>query len=298
MPPVDDHVVRMAAFQFLDRLRLVHGDVFPWSALKSGFVFQGQEIALIGAAGIWKPRVLDVPISITTSPDNPYGDVIGADGLLSYRYQASERRSYDNEGLRRAMVEGRPLIYFHGLEPGRYSALWPAVIVGDDPATKTFSVACDDVQLLRPDLPVTVADDVRRRYVTTLAVRRLHQTAFRQRVLRAYRERCSVCNLRHVELLDAAHILPDQHERGEPVVRNGLSLCKIHHAAFDANILGVSPDYVIEIRDDILTEIDGPMLKHGLQAHHRGRLLVPRSSNEKPDRDRLDERYQQFRAAS
>ena len=25
-------------------------------------------------------------------------------------------------------------------------------------------------------------------------------------------------------------------------VRNGLALCKIHHAAFDANILGVRPD--------------------------------------------------------
>lgn len=228
----------------------------------------------------------------------PYGDTIADDGLLSYRYQGSASRSYDNDGLRRAMQETRPLIYFHGLSPGRYSALWPAVIVGDDPVTSTFTVACEDVQLLRPDLEVTVADEVRRRYVTRLAVQRLHQAAFRQRVLKAYRESCSVCNLHHPQLLDAAHILPDLHEHGDPVVPNGLSFCKIHHAAFDANILGVRPDYIIEIRRDILTEVDGPMLEHGLQAHHGGTLLTPRAVSEQPDRERLELRWQEFRRAS
>ena len=294
----DDQLVRLAAFQYLDRLGAMHGDVLPWSALANGFSFEGVSIPLIGAAGIWKPQVLDVPISITTSPKNPYGDSIGDDGLLSYRYQGSAARSYDNDGLRRAMHEGRPLIYFHGLEKGLYSALWPAVIVADDPGTQTFTVACEDVQLLRGDLAATVVDDVRRRYVTRLAVQRLHQTAFRQRVMRAYRESCSVCNLHHVQLLDAAHILADANAQGDPVVTNGLSLCKIHHAAFDANILGVRPDYVLEIRGDILQEVDGPMLKHGLQAHHGGKLIVPRTATERPDRDRLELRYTEFREAS
>jgi hypothetical protein len=89
-------------------------------------------------------------------------------------------------------------------------------------------------------------------------------------VLTAYQESCSICSLRHVQLLDAAPIIPDGEERGNAVVTNGLSLCKIHHAAFDTNILGIRPDYSIEIRDDILLEVDGPMLKHGLQAHHGG----------------------------
>ena len=294
----DDHLVRLAAFRYLDRLRLTHGDVLPWSALTSGFSFQGVNVPLIGAAGIWKPQILDTPISITTSPRNPYGDVIGDDGYLSYRYQGSPARSYDNVGLRRAMHEAKPLIYFRGLGRGIYSALWPAVIVADDPTSQTFTVACEDIDSLRSDLTATVVDDVRRRYVTRLAVQRLHQTAFRQRVLRAYRDSCSVCNLHHVQLLDAAHILADAHEHGDPVVTNGLSLCKIHHAAFDANILGVRPDYVVEIRNDILSEVDGPMLKHGLQAHHNGKLIVPRAEAERPDRARLEVRYDEFRAAS
>jgi Transglycosylase associated protein/HNH endonuclease len=40
-------------------------------------------------------------------------------------------------------------------------------------------------------------------------------------------------------------------------VPNGLSLCKLHHAAFDRHFLGLRPDYVIEVRRDILKEHDG-----------------------------------------
>ena len=61
------------------------------------------------------------------------------------------------------------------------------------------------------------------------------------------------------EEFDAAHILPDGHPRGEPVVPNGLALCKLHHAAFDGHVLGVRPNLAVELRLDILREPDGPM---------------------------------------
>jgi len=147
------------------------------------------------------------------------------------------------------MGEARPLIYFHGLSKGYYAALWPAVIIADDPARQTFTVACEDIDLLRPELPATVVDEAPRAYVTRLAVARLHQAAIRQRVLRAYRQRCTVCQIRHVQLLDAAHILADRHPQGDPLVSNGLALCK-SMTQHDANILGVHPDHVVEIRRD------------------------------------------------
>jgi putative restriction endonuclease len=60
--------------------------------------------------------------------------------------------------------------------------------------------------------------------------------------------------------------LDGRHERpGLPEVPNGLALCKIHHSAYDVNILGVSPDYRVHIRSDVLREHDGPMLRWGLQ---------------------------------
>ena len=295
---LDDGFVRRAAFEYLDGLRSSYGDALPWSALTRGFSVEGTNVPLIGASGIWKPQVLELPISIATSPKDPYGDSIGNDGLLEYRYQGSAAREYDNVLLRRVMAEGRPLIYFQGLTKGYYCAVWPAVIVADDPAMHTFTVACEDVDLLNPELASTVADEVRRQYVTRLALVRLHQAAFRQRVLRAYREQCTVCRIRHRQLLDAAHILGDRHEHGEPVVSNGLSMCKIHHAAFDANILGLRPDYVVEIRRDILEEIDGPMLRHGLQEHHGSRLVLPRAEQDRPNPALLELRYEQFHKAS
>jgi len=113
-------------------------------------------------------------------------------------------------------------------------------------------------------------------------------------VLRAYETQCTVCHFRHAELLDAAHILGDKHERGDAVVTNGMSMCKIHHAAYDSNFLGVTPDYEIRINRSLLEEKDGPMLKHGLQDMHGAQLVVPRRPADRPDRDRLAERFAQF----
>ena len=108
------------------------------------------------------------------------------------------------------------------------------------------------------------------------------------------REQCALCRLKHPELLDAAHIIPDSHPEGEPVITNGVSLCKLHHAAFDKLVIGISPDYEVVVREDILEEIDGPMLQHGIKEMHGGTIQLPKSKSQWPDRDHLDIRFQQF----
>lgn len=143
-----------------------------------------------------------------------------------------------------------------------------------------------------------VAEPVTRSYITISTQKRLHQQSFRLRVLKAYRECCAVCKLKHDELLEAAHILPDTHPKGEPWVSNGLSLCKLHHAAFDAQILGIRPDLVVEIRKDILEEPDGPLLIYGLKEwHNRKLMVVPHSPRLKPRSDFLEERFELFKRA-
>ena len=116
-------------------------------------------------------------------------------------------------------------------------------------------------------------------------------------MLNAYQRHCAFCKLRHEELLDAAHIIPDNEAGGDPIVPNGLSLCKLHHAAYDRQFLGVRPDYVIEVRRDLLEEEDGPMLLHGLKGMHLQPLFAPRKVDLKPDRERLQVRWERFRAA-
>ena len=126
--------------------------------------------------------------------------------------------------------------------------------------------------------------------------RRLHQPMFPRRVLAAYRTRCALCRLRHGELLDAAHIKEDS-DGGEPLVPNGIAMCAIHHRAFDSFVIGVRPDYVIEVRRDVLDEVDGPTLQHALQGVHGSSLLVPARRPARPDPELLEARYERFRVA-
>ena len=132
-------------------------------------------------------------------------------------------------------------------------------------------------------------------YATGQAKYRLHQHRFRELVIDAYGGRCTVCRLAQMPLLDAAHIIPDKDERGRPEVPNGLSLCKIHHSAYDSNILGITPAYRVEIRPDILQEVDGPMLRYGLQAAHEQGIILPRRPSDRPNPEFLEMRYQSFR---
>ena len=81
------------------------------------------------------------------------------------------------------------------------------------------------------------------------------------------------------------------------MISNGLALCKLHHSAFDQNIIGIRPDLMIEVSERVLNEIDGPMLLHGLQGFHGATIQVPRSKEQKPKTSFLEERYEAFRAA-
>jgi putative restriction endonuclease len=301
----------VAAFRFLEERTQFLGEALPRDVLASGFDFEGQRVPLIGPQGIFKPALLPrIPLSITTVPTvegrpRPYDDEFTQEGLLRYRYRGTDPAHRDNAGLRLAMECRTPLIYLYGLVPGRYMPQWPVYVVGDDPPGLSFTVAVDDRRLaavrgfaLSEDVAASAAGvEARRAYVTRESRQRMHQQAFRERVLRAYSEQCAVCRLRHEELLDAAHILPDGHPKGAPVVPNGLALCKLHHAAFDCFILGVRPDLTVEIRGDVLHEPDGPMLRHGLQEFQGARIQVPRQPELKPQRDFVEERYELFRKA-
>ena len=78
----------------------------------------------------------------------------------------------------------------------------------------------------------------------------------------AYDGRCALSGLPEQRLLDAAHIISDKDERlGQPIVPNGLPLSKIHHAAFDAYLIGIDRDYRLHVSDRLLDQNDGPMLE-------------------------------------
>lgn len=218
---------------------------------------------------------------------------------MYYKYRGTNPNHKDNHGLREAMVSKTPLVYFIGLKPGHYEAIWPVFIIADDPAHLTFTVAVDNIDIIKDknqglDNSIFSKED-RRAYITAETRVRLHQHTFRIRVLDAYRNQCACCKLRHDELLDAAHIIPDPEPEGLPVISNGIAMCKLHHAAFDNYIIGISPDYIIHVSNEILEEEDGPMLNYGLQKMEGIKLVLPYKEKYYPDRQLLDKRYQIFR---
>lgn len=102
------------------------------------------------------------------------------------------------------------------------------------------------------DLPDDIhgIESVYGKSVSAETERRLGQKFFRSVILQNYREKCAVCGLSRPCLLDAAHIVgwsetEDANMRVDP--RNGLALCKIHHAAFDERLIGIEPDS-LEVR--------------------------------------------------
>ncbi|MFD0583093.1 HNH endonuclease [Dactylosporangium darangshiense] len=299
--PADDVEtrVRLAMFRHLDQVSAKHPDGAPSDVINS-FTFDGAPMRLVVQPGIRKPAILSAALTIRTTytppgAEAPYEDQFGPDGSLRYKWRGTDAAHPDNRALREAMVRRLPLAYFAPVTRGVYEAIYPVYLVEEDPASHEFAVDLSEYSHWAGDGDEAMLE---RRYTRRLTKQRLHQVMFRPKVLRAYESRCALCHLAHATLLDAAHILPDYHEHGDPVVPNGLAMCKIHHAAYDANILGIRPDRVVEIREDILAEIDGPMLRHGLQEMHGSVIFLPRSRRDHPDRSRLEERYEQFRSAA
>ena len=293
-----DNQIRLFAFNWLKKQTDIHGDVFTRALLQQGFIFQNERIPLVSPQGIFKPKFMEYPLTITTTTKGPYDDVFSEEGYLIYKYRGTDSNHSDNVGLRECMRLNLPLIYLHSIIPGKYLPFWPIYIIADDRSTFSFKVALDDLDSVNREKGRVYETDARKIYLTSTIRVRLHQRGFRERVLNAYRSQCTICSLKHLELLDAAHIIPDGEPESKPTVDNGLSLCKLHHAAFDSFLIGITPDYNIEVRKDILNEADGPMLQHGLKGIHNNNIILPLSKSDWPNKEFLELRFSRFINAS
>lgn len=261
----------------------------------SSFELDGGAYRLIDhSRGIWNPSWLEATLSVVSSPDGPYDDQAIDGALFRYDYRAGTIDG-DNRKLRRAYELQVPIILLRKIQAGYYAPIFPVYVVGDDPRSRQFMLALDEGLRLLSDL--AAVPETGRHYAETVVRRRLHQPEFRARILLAYRNRCSICDLKRGRLLDAAHIIADSDDDGDPIVQNGMSLCKIHHAAYDANLLGISPDFIVRINDELLHESDGPMLRHGIQEMDGHLIALPDRLTQHPDRARLAQRFSKFRAA-
>jgi putative restriction endonuclease len=302
-----DTLMRMAAFEHVRGLSEVY-DHLTAEELKPGFVFEGERIPLVNPQrGIFKPRQMRYLLSIKTVFPRPgarvwYDDqrdvhrqIFEGDEMVEYAFMGQDRDAADNRWLREAFENGIPVIYFLGIAPGRYQAMLPAFISGWDANALKARVAFG---VPEQDALVPPENALERRYALRAVKQRLHQASFREAVITAYDGRCALSGLPEQRLLDAAHIISDKNERlGQPIVPNGLPLSTIHHAAFDAHLIGIDPDYRLHVSDRLLDQNDGPMLE-ALKQLNGESLHLPQRVKDRPDRDRLAMRFERFKAVA
>ena len=293
LSPFEQDRLRLAAFAGLERLIDSRGGFATRDELVE-FELEGRRFPLVDRnRGIRNPADFDETLSVVSSHDGPYADHIGEDGILRYSLRDGDPQGGDNRKLRAAMVSQKPIILFQKPLPNVYVPVVPSFVVAEDQENRFFLIASGE-ESWRSYTAGAGDPAIDKRYVAQIVSRRVHQPVFRARVILAYSRTCTICRLNHPELLDAAHIIPDREEEGVAHVTNGLALCKIHHAAFDNGILGISPDYVVHIDSGVLAEVDGPMLKHGIQEMEGTRLTLPRKPSEWPSRDSLARRFDEF----
>lgn len=297
----DSVQLRLAAFAFLNN----ETRVSPYVSRErlESFSYQGHRLALIsGYRGIHKPGDWDTVLSVLSTERRPdqggYDDVERDDGTLLYRFMnnpGKELNAY-NRALLKTSELGLPLILLEKKAPKVFEAFYPVWIVGSSSEGVVVSYQTPNSELGEiVDLAAEAGtgSDIRD-YVKSTAKRRIHQEVFRSRVLSAYGDRCAICKLGRRGLLDAAHIIDDSHADGHAIVPNGLALCRIHHGAYDQFLIGIRPDRTIEVAHDVLEEVDGPMLQHGLKDIDQQRIRIPRSTRNQPDPRRLQWKYEKY----
>jgi putative restriction endonuclease len=291
-----DDFLRISCFNALDRLRSRFGDDLPLrGGLADGFTFDGDRVPFLnGQKGIYRARRQQGPaaLSVMTSFRAPYGADEASGVGYWYAYRAGERSEGDNRALRAAYELQVPLVYFRSSAPGIYSAMYPIYIDEDDPHARRVHVAVGAMQLGEP-VPLV---GIEREYAFRETRVRLHQARFRGVVLPAYASQCTICRLKERRLLDAAHIRADAAVDATAGVTNGLSLCTIHHRAYDQDLVGVDADYNVHVARRLLDDDDGPMLDL-LKTFHGGRIVPPHREAARPDRELLAERFERFAAA-
>jgi putative restriction endonuclease len=302
--PVDTRI-RLAAVEHLKRVSA--GGVITAEELRAGFFVDGQRIPLINPQrGIFKPGSMKHLLSVRTVYPRTgariwYDDqrtvqtqIERGDELVDYAFMGTDAEAADNRWLREARDNQIPILYFLGVAPQRYTLIWPTYIA--DWSASELKVRLAFGAPATENKKWSIPDAPERRYGLRLARQRLHQATFREAILSAYGNKCAITGLPEARLLDAAHIMPDRDvQLGQPIVQNGLPLSKIHHAAFDANLIGIDPDYRIHVSRALLSMNDGPMFEYGLKAMAGQPIKLPSRTQDYPDKDRLAERFSQFR---
>ena len=313
-----DQQIRLKAFEHISKLP-DHGGVLHYSQLDLGFYFRGKRITLHNRQkGIHKPQQMKSLLSIKTvfpkslkqatyrDQIEVYNQIYEGAEQLDNSFMGTNPKASENLHLLRAYENRIPIIYFIGTDNGYYLAEFPVYIVGWDDHKLEAKVSFGKIaEIQNLQLPGASPDltPIERKYTHTTVKMRIHQPRFRAAVMDAYKNRCAITGFpeprstqpqHKVPLIDVAHIVEDKNPKfGQPEVRNGLPLTKLHHAAYDAKLIGIDSNYKLHVSKTLWDIKDGQTLEllKSMQGQH---LKLPSNRKHYPDPERLRYKFKQF----
>lgn len=123
---------------------------------------------------------------------------------------------------------------------------------------------------------------------------RINQQFFHDVVLCSYENHCCITGISNKQLLEACHISSwrdDVKNRTNP--KNGLCMNPLFHKAFDRYLFTVTPDYKIEISEQMIDGTDDNSFRDYLLSIKGKNIIMPEKFY--PDKNLLAIHYEQYR---
>ncbi|GAA0432418.1 hypothetical protein Aca07nite_19530 [Actinoplanes capillaceus] len=259
----DDEVKwRKAVANHFDRLKNADGYVTPDVLREWG--------AYGGAQGVWcdaqRTREID-PAGIAVGVLHTgfhYADDLNEEGIL-YHYPTTNRPaardSSEITAMKRAADLKVPVFVVSKPTPSsRWREVRLAWIEGWDDVERIFSLTFSTSAPSKvqdhddsDEHPFEMFGNSSRRGTTTRK-QRPGQRLFKLKVIQRYGARCPLSGVTVLEMLEAAHLVPDGNNGSEDP-RNGLPLNAALHRAFDAGLFAINPTTLaVEVRPGLAPE--------------------------------------------
>ncbi|WP_407403570.1 HNH endonuclease [Sodaliphilus sp.] len=129
---------------------------------------------------------------------------------------------------------------------------------------------------------------------------RANQYLFRNMVLSAYNGTCCITRIARPELIEACHIIDwksDEKSRLNPC--NGLAMNVLFHRAYDNKLIGISPDFKVEISDCMYDGLRGEEKEKTYSFFSPfNNIYITLPKKFKPNRDFIEQKYEDFKKAN
>jgi hypothetical protein len=313
------HLSEQRHFEILTYLARHTGELVPARFLRHTKDFI-PEVDLFHplVSGIYKPAWSKYALSIVTKPSSPYGkkdEILFLDDgrwIMTYSPRSGGLDISDNRALVECMNMKMPLAVFQQVSDKKshqgstYLVLGLGLITNFDikndvfviesidreALERTTSVIPDEEERYEVQIYAQITNEFRpfvREETTTYSVSAYKRDiAFRKVVLTEYEFHCSICGMKfHLgELAEAqaAHIVP-KNQNGTDDPRNGLSLCRTHHWAFDNGLFTVTENYQINV-SNIVSSAD--TANFNLNDFNSNQIALPKNEILAPHQVALD----------